>query len=243
MELMWLGVVLRHGGIIAGCPDAAARAGVALAGVRLSLRHAGKVAPSNRRDRRPTHAELTKLLLHWSKEKRAGTPMKEITLFAISTAMRLGEICSLEWRDLNEAERTIMIRQRKHPSSKETNDQVVPLLNGPFVFQGENIDPLGLIHSVGRLSADGRLGARIFPYNVHSVSTKFTRSVKATKINDLRFHDLRHEGISLLFEAGYSIEQVSLVSGHRDWKQLQRYTQIKPSSLHRMAKDKPIMGN
>ncbi|WP_353641770.1 hypothetical protein [Mesorhizobium sp. WSM2239] len=38
------------------------------------------------------------------------------------------------------------------------------------------------------------------------------------EIDDLRFHDLRHEVTSRLFEAGLSIERVALVTGHRDWK-------------------------
>jgi hypothetical protein len=40
------------------------------------------------------------------------------------------------------------------------------------------------------------------------------------EIEDLRFHDLRHEAASRLFEAGFAIEQVALVTGHKDWKML-----------------------
>jgi site-specific recombinase XerD len=39
-------------------------------------------------------------------------------------------------------------------------------------------------------------------------------------------------GTSRLFEAGFSIEQVSLVTGHKDWKMLRRYTHLKPEALH-----------
>ncbi|RVC42576.1 site-specific integrase, partial [Mesorhizobium sp. M4B.F.Ca.ET.088.02.2.1] len=45
-------------------------------------------------------------------------------------------------------------------------------------------------------------------------------------------HDLRHEGTSRLFEAGFTIEQVALVTGHKDWKMLKRYTHLKPEELH-----------
>ena len=51
-------------------------------------------------------------------------------------------------------------------------------------------------------------------------------------MSDLHFHDLRHEGTSRLFEAGFSIEQVALVTGHKDWKMLRRYTHLKPETLH-----------
>jgi integrase len=46
-------------------------------------------------------------------------------------------------------------------------------------------------------------------------------------IEDLRFHDLRHEGVTRLFETGLTIPQVAAVSGHRSWSSLQRYTHIK----------------
>jgi integrase len=46
-------------------------------------------------------------------------------------------------------------------------------------------------------------------------------------IKDLKFHDLRHEGVSRLFELGKTIPQVASVSGHRSWQNLQRYTHIR----------------
>ena len=58
--------------------------------------------------------------------------------------------------------------------------------------------------------------------------------MRACGIADLHFHDLRHEGVSRLFEKGYAIEQVSLVSGHRSWSSLKRYTNLRPDSLHRL---------
>lgn len=44
-------------------------------------------------------------------------------------------------------------------------------------------------------------------------------------------HDLRHEGTSRLSEAGFSIEQVAMVTGHRDWKMLKRYANLRPEDL------------
>jgi hypothetical protein len=44
--------------------------------------------------------------------------------------------------------------------------------------------------------------------------------------------DQRHEATSRLFEAGLTIEQAPLVTGHKDWKMLKRYTQLRPEGLH-----------
>ena len=56
---------------------------------------------------------------------------------------------------------------------------------------------------------------------------------KAMSIPDLHFHDLRHEGTSRLFEQGYEVQQVALVTGHKDWRHLKRYTNLRPEDLHR----------
>ena len=74
----------------------------------------------------------------------------------------------------------------------------------------------------------GRKEGVIFPYNPRSIGHAF-RAFARLQIYDLHFHDLRHEGVSRLFEADWDIPQVATVSGHRDWKMLQRYTHLRPS--------------
>jgi site-specific recombinase XerD len=64
------------------------------------------------------------------------------------------------------------------------------------------------------------------------MTTAFQRARRRAGVDGLRFHDLRHEGISRLFERGMQIQQVALVSGHRSWSMLKRYTNLKPESLH-----------
>lgn len=183
------------------------------------VRKLGLTGKSRSRSRRPTAEEL-ELLLGWLARREAGhnarIPHRDIVRFAIASAMRLGEIGRIEWADLDEQRRTVIIRQRKSPSNKLTNDQEVPLL-------GEAWDIV---------ARQPRVDARIFPYNMESVSAAFELGCKAMGIFDLRFHDLRHEGASRLFEQGYSIQEVALVTGHRSWNSLKRYTQLKPESLH-----------
>jgi site-specific recombinase XerD len=77
---------------------------------------------------------------------------------------------------------------------------------------------------------------RVLPYHSKSVGAAFHRSCNAINIDDLCFHALRHEGTSKLFEAGFSIQQVAMVTGHKDWRMLRRYTNLKPEDLHKMQK-------
>jgi integrase len=65
-----------------------------------------------------------------------------------------------------------------------------------------------------------RLGDEIFPYNSESVSTAWSRACERAGIKDLHFHDLRHDGVSRLFQMGWDIPRVASVSGHRDWNSL-----------------------
>jgi integrase len=187
---------------------------------RANMTHLKIQTKSKERDRRPTQDEIDRLCAYF--DVRSKLPMRDIINFAIGTAMRLGEIVGLRWIDLNVDDKTITIRNRKHPTQKEGNDQEVPLLGDTFDIvlrqpKPEKIDASTLI----------------FPHKADTISTIFPRACNALKIEDLHFHDFRHEGVSRLFEQEYTIEQVSLISGHRDWKMLARYTQIRAKDLHR----------
>lgn len=188
-----------------------------IAAARKNLRFLGLVGKSKQRDRRPTNAELDAICSWFSAKARQRIPMPDIIRFAVASAMRASEITGLRWDDVHEADRTIVIRDRKDPQEKIGNNQIVPLLGEAWTIA----------------MRQPRTGELIFPYKSGTFSSLFPRACNALGIEDLRFHDLRHEGVSRLFEAGYPIEQVALVSGHRDWKQLQRYTQIRARNLHR----------
>jgi len=229
-DMSYIGTVLRHGGGLIGAEHATATAITSLDTARRTLRHSGRVAKPEERERRPTDTELSDLINHWAGNPRQSIPMIDLVLFAVSTAMRLGEIVNLRWEDLGESDRTIVIRARKHPTKKASNHQKIPLPLNTCVVGGQIIDPLAIIRR--QPTAWTRKG-RVFPHAAHSVSTAFQRAVAALDIEDLHFHDLRHDGASRLFEAGWPIERVALVTGHKDWNMLRRYTQLRAEDFHR----------
>ena len=188
----------------------------------------GLVGKSQKRTRRPTDNELDKLReglkerMDYRPNGKVRIPFLDILDFSILTCMRIGEVCKLRWEDLNEAHKTILVRDRKDPRKKEGNHMIVPLLAGSFdiVMQQPKNDEL------------------IFPYNSRSVTAGFQRVRNALGIEDLRYHDLRREGASRLFEKGYSIEEVAQVTGHRNLNILwQVYTQLFPHKLHDKFRD------
>jgi integrase len=194
---------------------------------RYALKRLGLVGKGVERDRRPTEDELTRLISHFEGNPRQGIPMGRIIRFAIATALRQDEIFKIVWDDLNVRTKMVTVRDRKDPRFKTGNDQRIPLL------AVSGYDALALIEEQRALRTNGDL--RIFPYYHRSVGTAFTRACRKLKIEDLHFHDLRHEATSRLFEAGFKIEQVALVTGHKDWKMLRRYTHLKPEGLHAIA--------
>lgn len=187
-----------------------------VAAARANLQYLGLSAKSKERERRPTADELSAITAHFADKKRQKVPMGDLIAFAVATAMRAGEIIRLRWGDVDEKHRTVIIRDRKHPTEKVGNDQEVPLLGEAF--------------TIAMRQPRGEL---IFPVTDGTISTLFPRACKAIGIKDLHFHDLRHEGITRLFEQGYTMEQVMLVSGHRDPKMLMRYVQLRARDLHR----------
>lgn len=186
---------------------------------REGLKRAGVTSRPESRDRRPSDKELEDLLTH-TKHNRALRRIRyhDVIRFAVESCMRLDEICSLKWKDVDLEEGTVIIRLRKHPTDKK--DQRVPLM-------GE---------SQAILEAQNKESDLVFPYGAESVSNGFRRICTYLGIVDLHFHDLRHEGISRLFERGYGIQEVAMVSGHRDWGSLKRYVNLRPADL--AAKDR-----
>lgn len=179
------------------------------------------VARPHRRDRRPTREELDSLIKFFTEQdERSVIPMIDIMEFAIWSAKRIGEICRLRWEDVDAKRRTCVLRDMKDPRHKIGNNFEFPLLGKAWDI----------------LQRQPKVDERIFPYEEKSVGARYTRAKKKLGIANLRFHDLRREAASRLFEAGYQIHEVAQVTGHKDLNGLWRtYTKLKPESLHRRS--------
>lgn len=190
-----------------------------VAEARPALRLVKLVAKSAKRDRRPTAGELQQLRECFAAAAwRAVIPMVDIVDFAIASSRRQSEITRLLWADVDEAKRTCVVRDAKHPRAKAGNHRTFPLLGAAWEI----------------VQRQPKTAPEIFPYNSKSIGAAFTRACAELRIDDLHFHDLRHEATSRFFEQGYSIEQVAAVTLHESWQELKRYTQLRPESLHRL---------
>jgi integrase len=186
---------------------------------RAGLKHRGLSTRGKERDREPSDDELDRLYKHWQANPRQRIDMVLLCRFALATGMRQDEICRLEIDDVDRAARTVVIRDRKDPKNKAGNHQIVPLLLEAWAI----VEPM----------LEDRSGELIFGgVRAASVSTAFTRACSALGIADLHFHDLRHRATAQFFRMGLDIPRVALLTGHKTWAMLRRYTDIKPADVH-----------
>ncbi|MCL6284806.1 site-specific integrase [Ruegeria sp. 2012CJ41-6] len=174
----------------------------------------GFVSKPDERTRRPTLDELDKLMTYFVRATEANPrtmPMHKVVAFALFSTRRQAEICRITWEDYEPDEQRVLVRKMKNPGEKGGVDTWVELP-----------DPCCAI-----IDAMPKKKDRIFPYNSDTVSRRFTEACKFLGIEDLHFHDLRHEGTSRLAEIGRTVPQLASATGHKAWKSLERYTHVR----------------
>ena len=175
------------------------------------LKKNGLIASANTRTRRPTKQELWALSRQFS---GMNIPMLDLMWFAIYSARRQAEILRIRWDDIRHEDRTYMVYGLKDPYKRVVNKRAkMPLSAYKIVMRQPKVDE------------------RVFPYKVNTVGTYFTHACKIQQIDDLHFHDLRHEATSRLFEKELSIVEVQQITLHASWKALQRYCNINPGDI------------
>ena len=160
----------------------------------------------NARTRRLNAGELEKII-----ESTESNELGAIVRMAIETCMRRGELVALRWCDVDFTRRVACLADTKNGESR-----TVPL--SPTAIQ--------ILQALPR-----RINGRVFGMTADSITQAFERACNRAGVSGLRLHDLRREGVSRLFERGWSIPDVACVSGHKTWSQLARYTSIKAEEL------------
>jgi len=130
--------------------------------------------------------------------------------FAVETGMRRGEILAMRWEHLQLDKGLLLI-----PETKTGHPRTIPLTaKAKWLLSA-------------RLAASGR----VFPLSANALRLAWERVTRKAGIEDLHFHDLRHEAISRFFEMGLTMPEVGSISGHRDARMLLRYAHAKVEEL------------
>ena len=177
------------------------------------LRRMGVASNSKQRTRRLAPGEMDRLIAAYRTKQWTTIPMEKIMLLLVYFPRRREEVLTMKWADYNPEAGTMLLRDTKDPTGER--DEVVP------------VPP----RAQTLLAEFPHIDARIVPYNPGSVSNAFRWAVAKAGVTDLHLHDLRHEGLTQLFEAGLNIPEVSTISGHKSWATLKRYTHIKPQTV------------
>jgi integrase len=133
-----------------------------------------------------------------------------MTLVALNTGLRRGELTAIAWADVNLVAKLLTIRAGYAKSGKARH---IPL----------NAEALEILKRYRRQhSGDGRLFA------VDSVKKAWNALVEAAGLADFRFHDLRHTFASKLVMAGVDLNTVRELLGHADIRMTLRYAHLAP---------------
>lgn len=164
------------------------------------------------RDRRLTARE-ERLILRYC-HNHSNPELYSIVVLALETAMRQGEILGLSWEHINLKSRIAHLPDTKNGSKRD-----VPL-------------------SARARDALIRLGVKtkgkVTNYGSNGLKSTWRFMLIKLGIEDLHFHDLRHEAISRLVELGtLDLLEVAAISGHKSLAMLKRYTHLRAQRLVR----------
>ena len=181
-----------------------------------------KPTPAAGRNRRLRSSEEGRLLA--ACDAHSNPMLGWIVRVALHTGMRQGEILTLTRDQVDLKRRVVPLTETKNGSARTVplNRAAADVLKQAMGIAVRPIDtPLIFFGETGR---DGQRR----PYCFHPA---WSRALRQARISGLRFHDLRHEAISRLVEAGLTDQEVATISGHKSMQMLKRYTHLRAEDL------------
>ncbi|NNG77747.1 tyrosine-type recombinase/integrase [Acinetobacter sp. ANC 4277] len=192
------------------------------------LRKTRQISSSKKRDRLPTREELIALTNYFAerwKQNRYSSkyPMHLIMWFAIFSCRREAELTRLFLKDNDLHHSTWKVHDLKNPNGSKGNHKFFDVLDSGKEIIKRLMHP-DVRERMLKLGHDENL---LLPLNPKSMGKEFREACKMLGIEDLRFHDLRHEGCTRLAEQSFTIPEIQKVSLHDSWSSLQRYVSVK----------------
>lgn len=187
------------------------------------LKNIRKPSASSARDRRLEAGEYEKIHAALAS---SGNPFAAPAFeLAIETSLRQGALFGLRWEWVDIVKQLIRIPQVARGAENKGVPAVVPLSK-----RAQNI-----LHSLHPKDEHGALekspDGPVFNTTANAVLCVWKRILPIVGIANLRWHDLRHEAASRLFEKGLHPLEVASITGHKSMQMLKRYTHLKPESL------------
>ncbi len=220
-DLQFLRSVLNHAELVLNEPNTINELNLAMRG----LRNARQIDRSDSRERLPTSEELQILTNHfyslWLRPKTI-MPLHLIMWLAIYTSRRRGELFSLRLEDYDADHGVWMVRDLKNPKGTKGNNKRFKINENAKHIIDQLLDP-EIRKKMMRLGGDENL---LLPLDASSTTRVFTNACKIHGIDDLWWHDLRHEAATRFAEQGFTIPQIQQYTLHDSWSSLQRYVNL-----------------
>ncbi|CAM3020213.1 tyrosine-type recombinase/integrase [Acinetobacter celticus] len=222
-DLQYLKVVLTHADLVWGEKVNLFELEQAMKG----LRNARVITKSKKRDRLATSNELQLLTNYFYrrwKTSKTSMPLHLIMWLAIYTCRREDELTRLFLDEYDRHHHEWKVFDLKNPNGSAGNHKSF------LVTEKAELVVQEIMKSDVRdrmLRLDSANPSVLLPLNAKSFAARWREAIKMTGIDDLRFHDLRHEGITRLAEDGLTIPQMQQVSLHESWESLRRYVNLK----------------
>ncbi len=163
------------------------------------------------RDRRLESGEEERLLSSTGELKR-------LIILALETGMRRGEILNIKKSHIDFTRQTLLI-----PLTKTDTPRTIPLSSKAIAVLREQLRGSKNVIPIGETT--------LFSYTARGLSGAFLRLSRRYKLDNLHFHDLRHEATSRFFEKGLNPVEVATITGHKDTRMLMRYTHLRAEDL------------
>lgn len=136
-----------------------------------------------------------------------------IVMLALTTGMRRGEILALRWPDINLDRCSIVLHK-----TKNNERRAIPIVPSVLALLGKHAQ-------VRHLHTD-----IVFAHNNQDRAIDFDHAfqdtVRAAKIENFRFHDLRHTAASYLAMSGATTPEIAAVLGHKTLAMVKRYAHL-----------------
>lgn len=221
-DLQYLKVVLTHADLVWGEKVNLFELEQAMKG----LRNARIITKSERREELYSSEQLQMLTNYFYRrweQGRTKIPMHLIMWLAIYSCRRESELTELYLNEFNRNKKIWKVFDLKNPNGSKGN-------NKSFVVSDlclQVIDELLKPDARDRMLSLKREPSNVLvPVDAKSYAARWREGIKMCGFDGMRFHDLRHEGITRLAEDGLTIPQIQQVSLHESWESLRRYVNL-----------------
>jgi integrase len=139
--------------------------------------------------------------------------LKTIVILALSTGMRKNEILPLRWEDVDLDRQVIILKKTKNKERR-----AVPIVGKAHEMVRE-LAAKAESHSLLLFPGDN-LSKPI------AIKRAWYTAVRRAKLEDFRFHDLRHSAASYLAMNGATLPEIAEVLGHKTYDMVKRYAHL-----------------